>query len=866
MKIPLLTICDALVAGSGIEAMVRALSLNATKRNVLLVTSDTCLYGRMARSGDFRTPRDMDAAFSTLLFPPEVYETEGFLHPDRLKRHGERLIERRGIQLLYACELLGMWDRIAVLAHKSGIYGVRCTEVYDCREEVSLLQPAYCLHTMLAGIHHVLYKTTTFAGEDSRSQWNHYEQALEWLPKGATLARGGTEPTERDGFSFAQAYYAGISRSPQTSTYVVGNRVPQSLNPLHEIFPVQEVIAPDCDVERYDVTVVGGGTAGAVAAYHSARQGFRTVLLEMNEQLGGTATVGGVSTYWFGLRTGATEQVDQAVNAYYKRLGLVRSSCMWSNDDVFQPDIKAHALLGMCLQAGVEVRFGCIACGVQAEDSRVTGVFYAAKGSLHLAECTMTLDCTGDGDICMFAGAAHSYGDEKNGMTYWGSLAQYTTPESYRNNFSTMVHVGDPLDYTRFIVESRRQGTNLYDHGRYVAVRESRHIKGLSTLTLNNIVAMEPTNDMLYTCFSNYDPKGRLTADMVCFGLLPPNMRVAVPRGTVIPVDDKGKPIAGLLIGGKAISCTHEAFPGIRMQPDLQRQGLALAVLATCAIRQGVEAWKAADVSKEILKAGGDMESPPQNNLPPLHDVIYGLTGDEPWEWLEAAPESFVTETPPIVRVMMARQEEVLPLLRKMLKCTKKAKARLTISRLLLWHGDESGAQTVMEAVAEMLDACEGLPQRFGSIRYGQLLPDHGLMPEMVYLLNSLSKVPYVPVVPLLDRVLRRLEADPRDWRDLRSGIYCYCECFAYVAQVRGDLAMLPLLWRVLALPELNREQEDPLLQERFHILRISILSVLDILGDQKGTQGLREYLQDHSRPLVLAARMLITHRKITQD
>ena len=43
---------------------------------------------------------------------------------------------------------------------------------------------------------------------------------------------------------------------------------------------------------------------------------------------------------------------------------------------------------------------------------------------------------------------------------------------------------------------------------------------------------------------------------------------------------------------------------------------------------------------------------------------------------------------------------------------------------------------------------------------------------------------------PALERV--------RDWEDLRSGIYCYCESFALAAAGSGDPGFRPLLRRIL--------------------------------------------------------------------
>jgi len=48
-------------------------------------------------------------------------------------------------------------------------------------------------------------------------------------------------------------------------------------------------------VTTADVLVVGGGTAGVIAAIQSARAGAKTVLIERGAQLGGTMTTGGVA-------------------------------------------------------------------------------------------------------------------------------------------------------------------------------------------------------------------------------------------------------------------------------------------------------------------------------------------------------------------------------------------------------------------------------------------------------------------------------------------------------------------------------------------------------------------------------------------
>lgn len=828
--------CDALVLGGTTAALTCALSHADKGEQVLLVSPSTYLYEELFRAGDLRLPRMTSGSWHDLLLPDTAIDAAtGLVHPDRLKRHGEALLMARGVRLLYACQVIGWTEREAYIAFKSGTYTVACRAVYDCRSLDAAPRDGYLLHVMDHGAHRLLALPTAHPGRAPAAQYARYEAALDALPDAATLARGGTDAAPLDGFDLDAAVAAGLSVSPAA---------PQLPAPVTD----------DCDV-----LVVGGGTAGASAALFCTRQGLRTVLVEMNRQLGGSATVGGVSTYWFGLRGGATAIIDRAVAEARAKHRLPARPGLWNDDDGFYPDLKAHVLLGLCLAAGVDVRFDCMAYDALREDRRVTGVRYAMAGQPRETRARMVLDCTGDGDIAVLAGADYTYGNARDGMTYWGSLAHYPRPDAYKNNFSTMVRVDDPVDYTRFICTGRTLGRDMLDHGSYVAVRESRHIRGLDTVTLEGLMGMAPADDPLYVCYSNYDPKGRLTAELCYFGLLPPNQRFVIPRGAVIPVRPDGEPLDGLLVGGKAISCTHDAFPGIRMQADLQRQGLALAALAGCCVAQDVPARQVQGVAERILALGGDLGIPSAPQAQPLADVIAALTGREPWEWLDAPVTACHTEVVPIIRVFLADAAEAVPLLRARYAGAADPALRLTLARLLLWHRDETGAADVLSAIRVLLDAApDGLPRRAASTNYGQMLPDHGLMPEAVYLINSLAHAPRTDVLPLMREVLDRLSAKPRDWYDLRAGVYCWCECFGWIALRRHDAALAPLIRRVLALPEMQGEAADPLLNERLHMLSLGLYHALHALGCADGTAGLRRYLDDPRAALREAARQLL--------
>lgn len=70
--------------------------------------------------------------------------------------------------------------------------------------------------------------------------------------------------------------------------------------------------------EICDVTVVGGGIAGVMAALASASTGVNTILIEEQAFLGGQATAGGVHTF-----CGETRLVNDSWSTMLEQLGAL---------------------------------------------------------------------------------------------------------------------------------------------------------------------------------------------------------------------------------------------------------------------------------------------------------------------------------------------------------------------------------------------------------------------------------------------------------------------------------------------------------------------------------------------------------------
>ena len=624
----------------------------------------------------------------------------------------------------------------------------------------------------------------------------------------------------------------------------------------------QETLVPV--LADVDVLVAGGGTSGATAAAVSSEQGARTALLELNSGLGGTGTVGGVDSYWYGRRVGFTATVDRHYAEDAARLGLNPSiagrdapaSHKWN------VEAKMHGLLRWTTDSRVDLAFRCTVVGALVEPQpeggarpTVRGVLAATPDGLHAVLAAVTIDASGDADVAAFAGARTVYGSARDRLPLWYSMAPLVRPGLTRNNFTSSVDVSNVNDYTRAILAGRRRGEG-HDHTTYVAPRETRHIVGGVTLTLTDQLTLRRFPDTVAVCFSNSDIKGKSAARWVLWGLLPPNVESEVPYRAVLPDD-----LDGILVCGKAMSCTHDALPAIRMQADLQNLGGACAVAAATAARARIEP-REVDVralQAELVRRGalpaervGRAESPEEPADAELRVLVDGLTGDEPF-YIDMGHEDVQLEPMALVRVCTAGPRIVRFL--ETAFASAHGQRRLLLARLLAWYGSPTGLLELAGAIERAL-AGGVLPVRESKVRHANFPPDQGAMPEVCYLIFSLGMVDAPPgsaarerILQVLARVVDLLRPTPDDFRDRVKGTFYYVDAVCHVAERLADARAAPLLTALHGRDGLHdlrasAPQADFFL-ERMAYLEVAIGRALARCGGPRGVEILAGYLDD---------------------
>jgi len=600
-------------------------------------------------------------------------------------------------------------------------------------------------------------------------------------------------------------------------------------------------------IQKVDVLVVGGGTSGTVAAITAAENGMQTMLVEMNPRLGGTGTIGGVHSYWYGRETGFSSRLRKEIENQHLEL---HQAIPAGKIPKWNIEVKASALLKIARERNVQVVFNWLAIGTLTDEQRVMGAVFATQTGLVAIQANVVIDATGDGDLAAFAGAPFKYGSPRNRSTMWYSLAQYSEPGRTKNNFTSMVDIGNIEDYTRAIISARRWGGECADHGSYLATRESRQIRGEAQITLTDQLRQRKYKDVIQIAFSNYDVKGHSDSDWIRAGLIPPNLEIEIPLGVVIP-----KGLEGLLVIGKAISATHDALPSIRMQRDLENLGGAVGIIAATAVRQdcSLRALPIREIQKKLVNEGIlPITVLTRSITPQIHavdDLLGQLSAEKPlYAYSDMEMDEIYRDIIPFVEICCLG-EAALPKIRDTF-LNADGKRRLLLAQVLAMMGDAGGVEVLMDEIMEQL-ASGQLPSRSQSIRNTQLPPDQGAMPVVVYWLYSLGMARDPRSILIYKEVANALfSTSLEDFYSQTKGTYYYIDAICYGMERLGDKRCSTVLNQLQKLPYLKNQiltdviNED-FVKDRMAFLELSIARAMIRCGLKDGIPILINYLDD---------------------
>ncbi|WP_073097977.1 FAD-dependent oxidoreductase [Cyclobacterium lianum] len=412
-----------------------------------------------------------------------------------------------------------------------------------------------------------------------------------------------------------------------------------------------------------DILIVGGGTAGVVAAIQAGRAGAKTTLIESGSQLGGTTTTGGVS--FPGIFHAWGKQIiggigwELVLEAVELNDDILPNFSIIPNNDTIRHwrhqvtvNKSLYALLAeeKCREAGVAIHYYETPTSIKQNKGKWT-VETVGKGIANEISCNQIIDCSGNAAAASIAGfpllreadtqpgsfifRIGGYDFESLDLSqipkeYHSRLRQNmlinedVKVESSVNNFPPTV----PYNYvyvpgadsstaelhTKANIEGRAsllelirtlrkfpgcEKLKLMDAQTETAVRETFRIDGLYKISHEDYVSGRVFDDSL--SYSFYPIDLHRDGESIYQEFLKEDVVATIPLRALIP---KGS--QNFLVAGRCLSSDRLANSALRVQASCMGMGQAAAAAAVLAIKHKVTpAQVPLDELKALLKEHG---------------------------------------------------------------------------------------------------------------------------------------------------------------------------------------------------------------------------------------------------------------------
>lgn len=363
-----------------------------------------------------------------------------------------------------------------------------------------------------------------------------------------------------------------------------------------------------------DILVVGGGTAGIAAACAAAEEGAAVLVAECSRGLGGVGTHAGIHAYYLGLHVGLQPGLDRRTKDIGADLG--------GHAKGFHAEAKKLAIQERLAAYGIGVFYDCVAVEAVREGKRVTGVVFESPEGPIRVNARLTLDSTGNGDVCALAGVPFATGRDWDDIMHCYSIAsRYFKGEEqiddFKNYDAGWVDSSSTRDVSRALLDGRRLIRRLPELGEnklfavssHFGAREGRLIRGEFVLGLEDLIMDRRFDDVVMKCYSHYDNHATDMANesrlaqiwTAVAGGWSLRFGCDVPYRCFVPLETDG-----LLIACRALSVDHDASCALRMQPDMHAVGEVAGTAAALCLRTGRQPREAnvPELQQRLIRRG----------------------------------------------------------------------------------------------------------------------------------------------------------------------------------------------------------------------------------------------------------------------
>lgn len=158
-------------------------------------------------------------------------------------------------------------------------------------------------------------------------------------------------------------------------------------------------------IDEADVVIVGGGTAGFIAATAAARTGAKTILVERLGYLGGCTTAPYNTSLTLLFDSEGNQMIRGLAWEFLKRMEQEGQAFVIGTRNQLWPPYTRKIASDMVLEAGVELYFYTWASDVIMDGDVIKGVIVQSKAGRGVITAKTFVDCSADADIAAFAGA-----------------------------------------------------------------------------------------------------------------------------------------------------------------------------------------------------------------------------------------------------------------------------------------------------------------------------------------------------------------------------------------------------------------------------------------------------------------------------